>query len=796
MSPLIYLSCAWIAGIFIGTIFDLPYVLVLTGLVPLPFLFFLRYRNIILLASLTLATFFVASAYSFSSQHTVNENSLHFYNNSGVREIKGTVSRDPEVSDRSTHLYFSASEIKVGESWQAIEGKALLFVPRYADYQYGDVLSVSGRLETPTQLGDFDYAGYLKHQGIHTTMLYPKIEIVNRGRGFKPLEWLYSLRKSLAETMAKVLPEPQASLAQGLILGIRTNIPQNVKADFIHSGTAHLLAISGLNLSIIAGIMLGVGIWLFGRRHYIYVWLALATIWLYALLTGWHPPAVRGAIMASLFLGAELFGRQKSAIVPLTFAAAIMAGISPYVLGDAAFQLSFLAMAGLVFLYPTLYATGRKLVSRTLGEEGALVSFANLTTDSFSATLAATVFVLPLIAYYFGIVSLLGPLATLLALPALPATIILGTLAGVVGFFFLPAAQVIGWLSWLFLTYILLVARAFSLPPFAFLEVGKIDPTLIWFYYAILVLALWSGNQRKTIAMKFKALAAPLAQLPRKWITPPLFVVAALVAVTAVAMPDNTVHVSFLNVGQGDAILIEKGSQQILIDGGPSPQAINLELGKKMPFWDRAIDLVFLTHPHHDHLSGLVEVLQRYQVSQVIYPDLAYDSSVYDEWRKLITAKRIIPIFAQAGQQVRLGDDLTIKVLRPQAVFATGDESDLDNNSLVLRLTAGAITFLFTADIRQEAEALFIQQRADLSSDIYKIAHHGSKTSNSARFLAVVNPEVAVISVGENRFGHPSEEVLERLELKLAKENVYRTDEDGTIEFITDGERLWMKTER
>ena len=233
-----------------------------------------------------------------------------------------------------------------------------------------------------------------------------------------------------------------------------------------------------------------------------------------------------------------------------------------------------------------------------------------------------------------------------------------------------------------------------------------------------------------------------------------------------------------------------------MIDGGPSPQTINLELGKKMPFWDRAIDLVFLTHPHHDHLSGLVEVLQRYQVSQVIYPDLAYDSLVYEEWPKLIAAKGIIPLTAQAGQQIRLGDDLIIKVLRPQTVLATGDESDLDNNSLVLHLTAGEITFLFTADIRQEAEELLIQQRADLSSDICKIAHHGSKTSNSARFLAVVNPEVAIISVGENRFGHPSEEVLERLELKLGKENVYRTDENGTIEFITDGERLWAKTER
>ena len=243
------------------------------------------------------------------------------------------VARDPEVRDKSTHLYLSAAEIKLGERWHEVDGTALLFVPRYPAYEYGDVLSIRGKLETPPRLDDFDYKGYLAHQGIYTITYYPEIEILERGKGIKPLEWVYSLRNHLAQTMSAVLPEPQASLAQGIILGIRGNIPLPVKTDFTRTGTAHLLAISGLHLSIIAGILLSIGIWLFGRRHYIYIWLALGTIWLYALLTGLHPPIVRGAIMASLFLTAELLGRQRSAITALTFAAAIMVGISPYILG-------------------------------------------------------------------------------------------------------------------------------------------------------------------------------------------------------------------------------------------------------------------------------------------------------------------------------------------------------------------------------------------------------------------------------------------------------------------------------
>ncbi len=252
------------------------------------------------------------------------------------------------------------------------------------------------------------------------------------------------MRASLAQTLARVLPEPQASLAQGILLGIRENIPQSVKNDFARTGTAHLLAISGLHLGIVAGIMLSFGTWLFGRRHYLYVWLAMTTIWLYALLTGMHPPVIRGAIMATLFLSAELMGRQRSAITALTFAAAIMVGMSPYILGDAAFQLSFLAMAGLVFLFPSFRSLGRRMISKFIGEEGAIVTAATFANDSLSVTMAAIIAVWPVVAYYFGIISFAGPLATFLLLPALPIIILIGVASGVTGLIFLPIGQAIG----------------------------------------------------------------------------------------------------------------------------------------------------------------------------------------------------------------------------------------------------------------------------------------------------------------------------------------------------------------
>ena len=238
-------------------------------------------------------------------------------------------------------------------------------------------------------------------------------------------------------------------------------------------------------------------------------------------------------------------------------------------------------------------------------------------------------------------------------------------------------------------------------------------------------------------------------------------------------------------------------NQNILVDGGPSPQAIILELGKKMPFWDRTIDLVILTHPHADHLTGLVEVLQRYKVKQVFYPDLDCDSPLYDEWLSVIKEKAIAYSIVQAGQQIDCGEDVVMNVLNPPSPHLTGTQSDIDNNGVVLRLNTGDISFLLTADIMWEAEFELITNRANLESTVLKVAHHGSDTSTTQEFLAVANPQIAVVSAGaDNPHGHPNPEVMERLTEVINEDKTYLTSESGTIEFTTDGERLWVETEK
>jgi len=352
----------------------------------------------------------------------------------------------------------------------------------------------------------------------------------------------------------------------------------------------------------------------------------------------------------------------------------------------------------------------------------------------------------------------------------------------------------------------LLIVNGFAALPISSIEVGSVSPTLIWVYYLVLALTIWLNNNRHKLAnlmpkanwLKSGATKSSslVSRLPKRWIIPPLLVMAILVSVTAATMPDDQLHVSFLDVGEGDAILIQTPAHQdILVDGGPSPQAISLGIGKKMPFWGRTIDLVILTHPHADHLTGLLEVLQRYKVKQVLYPDLDYDSPLYDEWLSLIKEKDIKYTIAQAGQQMDLGEGVVIEVINPPASLLTDTESDIDNNGVVLRLSMGDASFLLTADIFWEAEFELIARRVNLQSSVLKVAHHGSDTSTSLEFLAVANPQLAVILAGKDS-GHPSPEVMERLTKTVGRDKIYLTSERGTIEFTTDGKRLWVKAKR
>lgn len=255
---------------------------------------------------------------------------------------------------------------------------------------------------------------------------------------------------------------------------------------------------------------------------------------------------------------------------------------------------------------------------------------------------------------------------------------------------------------------------------------------------------------------------------------------------------DNILEVTFFSIGQGDSIFIETPSKrQVLIDGGPDKTILE-KLGQTIPFYDKVIDLVILTHPEADHLTGLISVLEYYEINHILVSGLEKDTIVYRKWRSLIEKKNIPLTRAQAGQRIILEPGIVLEILWPDQSLIQSLAQNVNNGSVVARLVYNQSEFLLTGDIEQKIEQRLVSQNQLLESDVLKISHHGSKSSTSYNFLKAINPQIVVISVGEdNRYKHPHADVLERLKEVLT----YRTDISGDIKILTNGVSLEINTD-
>jgi competence protein ComEC len=784
-----YLAVAWLGGIYLQSVLGLP-AWILWLAVPLTLaILFLWWREWRVRLSTSCALLLLLGALRYqSATPSFDSTKLSHYNGLGKVTLTGVVIEEPDVRDRYVNLKLSAARLELGGEGHEVTGLALIRTGRHPSYTYGDEMHIEGELETPPEFEDFSYKDYLARQGIHSMVDFGSITLLSQGHGDPFHRAIYALKGHLQRTIAVLFPEPSASLLTGILLGIYTDIPQPLMEDFNATSTTHIIVISGFNIAIIGG-----AVGLLTKRFlgiYRAAVVSLLAIALYTMLVGADAAVVRAAIMGSIVLIAVIAGRQAYAMASLAAAALVMTVWNPLLLWDVGFQLSFAATLGLVVLVRPWEEGVRGFLSRWVIEERA-ASVVRLLSDPLFVTMAAQLAVWPITLYHFGRLSLVSPLTNFLIVPAQPAVMIVGGLATLLGAVHPMLGQPVAWVAWLFSAYTIRVVEVTASLPIASIELVGFSAGAMWVYYGLFAAVIARAHLRRPRLGQIRRFMTERVGAKLLIGIPALLVILAWTA--AAQMPDRHLHIHFLDVGQGDAIFIQcPTGQQILVDGGPSPSTLLSHLGSRMPFWDRSLDLVILTHPEVDHVGGLVDVPRRYEVGLALDSGQECTNATCESWRALIEERATPYRAAQAGMQITACGAVMLDILHPPAPLMSDTSSDINNNSVVLRLQYGQFSALLTGDLMKEAEGVLLKSGQPLNSLVLKVPHHGGDTSLTMPFLEAIDPELVVISVGaDNRFGHPDEVTLD----KLSAVETYRTDRDGNIEVVTDGSRYWVNVE-
>ena len=788
---LVYLATAWTVGIILARQLDpSPHSLAtLASVGLLGLLCSWRSKRGRLVAAVTMSALLGGWRY-LVSQPVVDDRLLAHYNDGGRVTVQGWVSADPSIRATYAQLELSVEEVERSAVQHPVRGKLVMNVPHYPAHQYGDLLRVSGLLETPPVLDDFSYREYLACRGVHSVMRRVEVTVLPGRRGNHFLGRVFLFRQTLRKVIEAILPNPDAGLLSGILLGLGHTLPDYLAEAFRATGLTHIIVISGFNISLLLqAVMLG------ARRllhRWIALWISLFAVVLYGLFVGPSSPVVRAALMGCLFVIGQLLGRRHHPPTSLAAATLVMTAWNPLVVQSVSFQLSFASTLGLIMVEPIL-ARGLRAWLRDRAGDDQASRWTRVLRDILLATLVAQVATLPIVWCHFAQVSLVSLLANVLVLPVQQAIMVLGAIATGLGALWRPAGRMAAWAVWPFLRYTIIVVESLGKLRWAAIQVPRLSPGLAWALYAFFPLAFALRRDTRLRTRLREALgrtrAATISIVA-------LALAAALIWTVVCSLPDQQLHLYVLDVGQGDAILLRTpGGRVILVDGGPDPLVLTSRLGQILPFWQRRIDLVVATHADQDHLAGLIPIVERYKVAHVMEPPSMRETPLSARWHEALAASGTRVVLASRGMKVRLGDNLRLEVLHPPADAANVTEDDANENSLVLRVTMGRFHVLLTADIGLQGEADLLKGDSPLQATILKVAHHGADSSTSAGFLSAVRPQTAVVSVGsDNHFGHPSERVLHALSALGCQ--VLRTDLHGTIECISDGQSYWTKLHR
>ncbi len=717
-----------------------------------------------------------------------------------VRRIIGRVENHPKEDKGRIKFVLEAETLFQGDERIEVSGRVRVTSPADpSQITAGDRIQFSGRLRRPRNFhnpGGFDYERYMALKGIRATVYARKGTLVRLASALPEDQSLTGVladaRSEVAGFFQRIQKDESADLLKALVVGDRTGIDPDTRQAFNRAGAAHLLAMSGLHVGIVATASFGLFAWALGWSRAL-LWrawtrkgaalLTFLPVVGYGLLAGMSPSTQRAVIMVSLFLLALLVSRERDAMNILGAAALGILIYHPPALFSISFQLSFAAVAAI------LYGLSRIQSPETIYTDG----FRPRLLMFVKVSLLAILGTLPLVMYYFNQISFIGVLTNLVFIPLIGFIIVpTGLLTAALMPLSDLLATVFAHIAIFLMDVALHLIRVFAALPIA--AAKTVAPSLfeIAIYYLLgIALLNWiwgEGKRRKVAAIACGALVlAGLAD-------------AAYWANRRFGQDD--LNVTILDVGQGSAALIEMpGGRCLLVDGGGFYDNDIFDVGKYLvaPYlWRnkiRTVDTLVLTHPNADHLNGLIYVADHFHVKDLWTNGERADTTGYRCLMETCQRKTIQAFSYRNLRQHIDPKEPQIDILYPPVGFmekrpVDAWRTDENNNSLVLKITQGDVSFLFPGDIGEASEKELVELAGDrLASTVLVAPHHGSRTSSSRAFLQTVNPEVIVISAGwKNRFHFPHPSVMKRY--KEIGARIYRTDLDGAIRMETDGRNL------
>lgn len=729
--------------------------------------------------------FFLLGSLEFLIIDNVQLRSFAEYEGSEVA-IRGYIASEPDLKDSKVSYIVEAAGIRqgYGDEFKPIRGKILLTTLVNAEdtiLDYGRELIFEGQLTQPQGVrnpGGFNYRRYLAQKGVGASIFaYPyTIETWDRKSRFSLIRAGMNIRDRIVHVIDNSLPHQQAGLLNGMLIGYREGLSDEVQEAFSNAGLTHIMAVSGANVAFLI-LPLSFLLKLLGIGKKLSKLVIIAFLILFVFVTGFEPSVLRAVLMAGVILLSEVLYKKPDTYAAIAFSCILLLVISPCMLFNIGFQLSYAATLGIVMLYKNI----KKLITCKF--------VPNKVAEIIGGTLAAQLGVLPITLIHFNKLSLISIIPNILVAPILGLITILGMLMAILGQFSLYLSTLIGYLNNIFLSAVLYVTKWSSGVSFA--AITTVTPSLIMgaAYYVVIWFLFWY-KPLKGISLKLRHGAAVLS-------------IIAVFFLTGTLKPAY-MEVTFLDVGQGDCAFIRTYTgKTVLIDGGGSTNPNNIsKVGERVviPFLlDSGIcslDAVIATHPHSDHIQGLGDVLKGLGTKRLIIPSIENDAG-FEELLSTAGSKNIPVTRCSEGDRIRLDDRTVMQVLNPPGNWP-GDEESFNNASLVLKLSYGHTSILFTGDVEAEVEERIVSSGTEddidvslLDVDVLKVAHHGSAYSSGKAFLDAVDPQAAIISVGRNNFGHPSEKVLNLL--KESNVECFRTDECGAVVLKSDGSSIKIR---